>query len=317
VFEDGIYYLILLLCVSFIWLAESNQIRNISGSSSINLLSSDIYETNLEIRVDDYLLLSSNNSSEYKVFIDNGKSILDSGSPDIPKLTTSIIIPDNLEMEINIGDVEYTDYSNIQVIPSKGNLTRDVDPNSISYDYNESYDENNFYPGELAELSSPFILRDVRGQSVIIYPVQYNPVTKILRIYNKINIEVKSTGISNNNSLSRNSNTMKSNLEYMNIYNDFFINSNNDTRFEYAVDEGGMLIICYDDFIDEMIPFVNWKNRKGIPTEIVGLNEIGGSAAEMQTYINNYYDENNLTYLLLVGDINQMQTHIVNGAAFD
>ena len=75
-----------------------------------------------------------------------------------------------------------------------------------------STDENNFYPGELAELSSPFILRDVRGQSVIIYPVQYNPVTKILRIYNKINIEVKSTGISNNNSLSRNSNTMKSNL---------------------------------------------------------------------------------------------------------
>ena len=103
----------------------------------------------------------------------------------------------------------------------------------------------------------------------------------------------------------------------MHIYNDLFINSNNDTRFEYLSDEGSMLIICYDDFIDEMQPLVDWKNKKGIHTEIVGINEVGSSASSMQSYINDYYYENNLTYLLLVGDINQIPTHIVNVAASD
>ena len=50
-------------------------------------------------------------------------------------------------------------------------------------------------------------------------------------------------------------------------------------RFEYTSVQGSMLIICYDDFIDEMQPFVDWKN-KGIPTEIVGLNVAGNSTCD-------------------------------------
>jgi hypothetical protein len=245
---------------------------------------------------------------------DKGKSLIESGSPDIPKLTTSIIIPDDAQMGIDILNSEYIDYANIELASSKGNLSRKIDPTTIPYTYNNNYTTNSFYPGKLADLDNPFILRDVRGQSVRIYPVQYNPTTKVLRIYSKINFIIKSKNISGINSLSRKSNLIKSNSEYMNIYNDFFINSNNDTRFEYIADEGGMLIICYDDFIDEMAPFVEWKNKKGIPTEIVGLNEVGASVSAMQEYINNYYNNNNLAYLLLVGDINQMPTHIVNGS---
>ena len=68
-----------------------------------------------------------------------------------------------------------------------------------------------------------------------------------------------------------------------------FINYNSDTRFDYLTDQGNMLIICYDDFIDEMEPFVNWKNQKGISTEIIGINEIGSTASSMQVFINQYF----------------------------
>ena len=63
-----------------------------------------------------------------------------------------------------------------------------------------------------------------------------------------------------------------------------------------------MLIICYDDFISSMNPFVQWKNKKGIPTEIVPVSTIGNTVNDLQDYINNYYYNNGLTYLLLVGD---------------
>ena len=314
-----IYYVLPFL-FSTIWLAEADySLKNLKGLSKVNLLSSDIYNTSLAAQVEDYMLLNVNSSnSEFKVFIDQGASIMEKGSPDLPQLSTSIIVPDNMKMKINIVDVEYDEYSNINIAPSKGNITRDVDPSSIPFTYNDSYNKNEFYPGSLAQLESPYILRDLRGQSVVFYPIQYNPITKKLRVYSKIDIDVVSINeVSNDNVLDRHSNSIKTNNEFMQIYDDLFINSNNDTRFEYLSDDGDMLIICYDDFIDDMQSFVDWKNKKGIHTDIIGVGEIGSSTSSMQDYINNYYYENNLTYLLLVGDINQIPTHIVNGAASD
>ena len=314
-----IYYVLPLL-FSTIWLAEADYgMKNLKGTARVDLLSSDIYNTSLRIEVEDYMLLNLDSSSnKFKVFIDRGTSIMDLGSPDLPQLSTSIIIPDDTKMEVAITNVEYEDYLNVYIAPSKGNLTRDVDPSSVPFTYNDNYKKNDFYPGPLAKLDSPYILRDLRGQTVVFYPIQYNPATKTLRVYSRIDVDITSTNdIANDNVLSRGSNSIKSNSEFMHIYNDLFINSNNDTRFEYLSDEGSMLIICYDDFIDEMQSLVDWKNKKGIHTEIVGINEVGSSASSMQNYINDYYYENNLTYLLLVGDINQIPTHIVNGAASD
>ena len=95
-----------------------------------------------------------------------------------------------------------------------------------------------------------------------------------------ITIDIKSNNSSmTKNALSRTSSAISSNHEFMHVYNNLFINSEDDTRFEYIADEGVMLVICYDDFIDEMQPFVEWKNKKGIRTEIVGINEVGSTAS--------------------------------------
>ncbi len=312
------YILISLFMISNIYLSEANyDIHNISGTAEIELIYSDISKTSLKVKVDDYLLIPTENK-KFKVYIDKGTSLISQGSPDVPKLSTSIIIPDQGNMKIKIIDSEYIEYSDVDLSSSKGNITRDIEPSSIPYMYNKSYTKNAFYPGELAKLESPYIIRDLRGQTVLFYPVQYNPVTKKLRIYSNITIDVEFIDSSmTKNALSRNSNMVSSNNEFVHMYNNLFINSPNDTRFEYIADDGVMLIICYDDFIDEMQPFVNWKNKKGIHTDIVGLSDIGGTLSSMQDYINNYYYNHNLTYLLLVGDINQMPTHIVNGAASD
>ena len=100
-------------------------------------------------------------------------------------------------------------------------------------------------------------------------------------------------------------------------YDDLFINSSRDTRFEYLSDAGSMLVICYDDFIDEMQPFVNWKNKKGIPTEIVDVASIGSNASSIESYVENYYNNNGLTFLLLVGDIAQIPSPSVSGSSSD
>ena len=49
-----------------------------------------------------------------------------------------------------------------------------------------------------------------------------------------------------------------------------------------------MLIVCYDSFIDEMEPFVEWKRMKGIPTEIISVSDIGGSSSSITNFVEDY-----------------------------
>ena len=131
----------------------------------------------MSLSVNDYLLLDVDKiNNRYKVYIDQGTSIMEKGSPDLPKISSSIIIPDKSKMKIIVSNSEYEEYLNVNIAPSKGNLTRDVNPESIPFTINDDYKENKFYPGDLVDLGNPYILRDVRGQGVNFYPVQYNPV---------------------------------------------------------------------------------------------------------------------------------------------
>ena len=92
-----------------------------------------------------------------------------------------------------------------------------------------------------------------------------------------LKVNVFDNGLSSLNVLNRDKELSSITNEYKNIYEKHFINFNQDVRFDYLVDQGNMLIISFGDFIDEMQPLVDWKNMKGIPTEIVnveGLNAI-------------------------------------------
>ena len=88
--------------------------------------------------------------------------------------------------------------------------------------------------------------------------------------------------------------------------NDHFINFK-PAKYNPVSEQGNMLIITYDTFYNAMIPFVQWKNLKGIPTEMVNVSTIGNANA-IKTYIANYYNTKGLTFVLLVGDAAQVPT---------
>ena len=94
------YILISLFMISNIYLSEANyDIHNVSGTTEIKLISSNISKTSLKVEVEDYLLIPTENG-KFKIYIDKGTSLINEGSPDIPKLSTSIIIPDQGNMKI-------------------------------------------------------------------------------------------------------------------------------------------------------------------------------------------------------------------------
>ena len=286
-------------------------LEQVSGSSSTIRLSLEGYYS-------DYISLD--NQIFTKIFVEGGTSILKEGAPELPQLSKSLIIPDESNMSIRVIESEYIDVNDIDIIPSKGNLSRSVNPSDIDYVFSDIYKKDEFYPNNLAYLREPYIFRDHRGQTIVFNPFQYNPISKTLRIYKSITVEVFENGVNGRNIKSRSEDnfTNKINREFQSIYDSHFINNTNtDTRFEYLSDRGNMLIISYGDFIDEMAPFVEWKNQMGIHTEIINVSSIGSNSNSIKSYIENYYYNNGLTFVLLVGDINQIPSPSLSGSASD
>ena len=284
-----------------------------------SVVSSNIQESYLHFEFNGYHStdIETPNGIESIIDLEGGSSILDVGSPDLDKWTSSIIIPDDGLTSVEVVSSSFHDFYDISVAPSKGNFSRMVNPVDVDYEYSDVYQNNDFYPGMITELQDPYIIRDLRGQTVVVYPLQYNPITKTLRLYTAIDLKITTTSASSENTLKRDVSKDSISKEFNAIYESLFLNYEHDTRFNYLLDEGSMLVISHGDFMDEMQPLVDWKNRKGISTEMVNVSDVGSSSSAIENYVDDYYHDHGLTYLLLVGDIAQIPSPSVSGSASD
>ena len=283
-----------------------------------SLVSSNVETSIIHFSLDGYTMkqVQTQNGNASIPSIREGAPLQIAGAPDLSKFTASVIIPDALEMVTEIISSNYTDYSNVEIAPSKGNLLRNIDPSTVAYNYGKIYQQNQFFPGKLADLSSPYILRDYRGQTINTYPFQYNPVTKVLRVYSDITVKVKSTKNIGANILSRTTPLTKVDREFEDIYNRQFLNYTT-SKYTALSEQGKMLVVCYGAYMNAMQPFVDWKNDEGVPTEMVSVTAAGSTAAAIKSYVTNYYNSNGLTYLLLVGDAAQLPTFTSAGGGSD
>lgn len=257
-------------------------------------------------------------SGSVKIPDEKSGFILKNGAPNIQKLTVSMIIPDIAGMKTEVLASDFYEIPDIYVTPSKGNIFRDTNPKDVPLREGKEYSENDFFPNSLAELKSPYIVRDFRAQSLWIYPVQYNPITKILRVFKTITIRVYPEGVNPQNLYQRQQQVIAIEQEFSETYRRQFINYEAIATYTPISESGSMLIICPPAFLQAMQPFVNWKQQKGIPVEIIDLATVGNTPTQIKDYISQYYTQNHtLKYVLLVGDNAQLPCMTYNGNPSD
>jgi gingipain R len=224
---------------------------------------------------------------------------LEKNAPALPFYSESVEISNSGKVSFEISYDSYEEFSNINILPSKGSLKRNVNPDNIPYVFGKEYSQNTFYPGNLAAVSAPFIFRSTRGATVSFYPYQYNPVTKTLRVYKNISAKIiTSTEETGLNELKTRSNETSSDFQEM--YKNLYINA---AVTNPVVDKGDMLIITPASYVTTIQPFVNWKIEKGIKTTVATLTQTGNTATTIKSYIQNFYTANpDLAYVVLVGD---------------
>jgi len=278
------------------------------SQSSVSIIEGEISRTVINYTINGY--------NYDRIFIDGrsfsllqhleGESIIENeGYPRLPRINRTLRIPDEGVMGYEIISSDYIEIQNIDIAPSKGRILRSTDPATVAYNFADVYQKDEFYPGSLITIQKPFILRDFRGVTVELNAFQYNPVSRVLRIYTNATVEIRKIASGGENTLIRNAPLTKLDPQFKKMYQSRFTNQ---SAMDYPTLEefGGMLIICYDNFLQDMSDFVDWKIQRGIDTEIVPISSIGNDWVSIKRYIRDYYNSHDLTYVVLVGDSAQV-----------
>ena len=312
----------------FSFMGFSQEWHGITSDSPVRMKKTLVSSTENEIVVNVNLdgFYTSNvktpNGKQVVVSVDKMVSMLEAGAPDLPMQDIPVIIGDMAEMTVNVVESTYVDYENVEVAPSKGNFSRQINPDDVPYTYGEMYSQDAFWPATQAYLEAPYILRDFRGQNIMVRPFAYNPVTKTLRVYTSMTIAMtKVSDNGENQKATRKSSTIKVSPEYKNTYNHRFINfGETGEKYTFIDDAGSMVVIAADQYAEAMQPLVDWKNISGRPCTLVTISEIGGNTdTQIKEYISNLYDGGNgdIAYILLVGDLADVASHSMNGGRSD
>ncbi|NLF29330.1 MAG: hypothetical protein GX591_00415 [Planctomycetes bacterium] len=243
-------------------------------------------------------------------------ALLAAGAPDLVQVNRSVIIPDDAEMTVKVVSAQFYEVA-LRLAPSKGNLLRTVNPADVPYAFGPEYAVDAFYPGPLAALGEPYILRDYRGVVVHAYPLQYNPVRETLRVYTSLTLEVVAVGPGQTNVLVRDNPARQVTPTFDQLYARQFLNYGDLKAYPPMNEEGELLIIVHDAWNANIQPLAAHKAFAGIPTTVVNVSSIGNNATSIRNYIQNRYNQGNLAFVLLVGDSAQVATPSASGGAAD
>ncbi|MFA7030002.1 MAG: C25 family cysteine peptidase [Candidatus Cloacimonadaceae bacterium] len=239
---------------------------------------------------------------------------LEAGFPQLPILARSVIIPNTANMELSVIDTEYVEMT-LPVAPSKGNLTRDINPETVPYSFADFYFGNEFWPEEHSYLTEPFILRDYRGITVRFQPFVYYPATQTLRIYTKLTVALNANGTDLTNSLPVPKTSYAE--EFAPIYENMFLNFN-EAKYPSLAEQGRILAIKNSMFDTVMQPWVDWKCQNGYRVDVVDVSVAGPTANQIKNYIQNQYDLNDgLMFVQIFGDAPQVPTLTASGGGSD
>ncbi len=226
-------------------------------------------------------------------------SVYEVGNPHIPALRERVAIPRNADYRIEVDVREEITLQDYHLWPVQPSYDRGAPKPPFTLNQ-KAYAGNAFYPAQVARISEEAWMRDMRTVTVEITPVRFNPATGELRVAVDFDIRVVTSGGSDFG-------VTEAFPSFYSIYKKHIVN------FEYLdialrSDPEPMLIIAYDDLMDDMQSYIEWKTKRGVDVTMVGTSETGTSSSAIQSYIETVYATWNPkpVYIVFVGDAPQI-----------
>jgi hypothetical protein len=226
----------------------------------------------------------------------------ETGAPEVPNFSRLIALPPTAGIHAEFQVVESTTISGLDLMPAQGADPADlqVNPQPVRFDI-ASYSRDSFYPERRVVVSEPAISRGVRLVSLTMNPVQYNPVTREVRIAHRFRVTVHFDGTDERNVPDRRiwlSSSWAKSLSGLLV--------NTDDLDVDADAMGSYLIVCENDanLQNLLNQLVDWKKRKGHSVTVQTFSP-GASNTTIKNLIQTAYNTwpTPPEFVLLFGDV--------------
>ena len=236
------------------------------------------------------------------------------GDPQIPALSELIAVPFGAIPSIRVTSYSTTDY-NLEdygihaLMPRQPDLRKDQRPEDVPFVYNEAaYQTRGLRSEPTVRVSVDGVMRGVQVGRMSIEPVSYDPVNNKIRVFNDIEVEVSFDGA---DARATEEMLVKTYSPYFNsIYEQLFNGRSIRDVYEDHPDlwtaPVKMLVIANRMFEDCIQDWVAWKTTKGIYVDVNYTDNIGTTASAIQSFIQNKYSQDHPTFLMIMGDKDQV-----------
>lgn len=302
-FNSKVLFVLLYFCTSFFLVQAKNDYK-------ITLLSENEQEIIIEFELYDYTIqeVEIENNLYKSISFEGSYPILDKGWPEIHKIGKSIVFLFEFDNKIEILEAEFEEIENILILPSKGNIYRNLMLEDVESVFSDIYNKNIYFPGDLAKFGDAYRLREIQGRVLHFYPIQFNPLQEKVKIYKKVVVRIKK---GEKIELEQNIST-----GFNQIYEHHFLNFTS-KKYTPIEESGSMLIVTHPDFENLLDPFILWKRQRGMNVEMVNTNTTGTSYVEIKNFITEKYNQDAINFVLLVGDYDYVSPFYINNIACD
>ena len=239
------------------------------------------------------------------------------GFPKLPVNRRLIEIPMNSTPKVNVIDFKVNEYTldelgitNI-VFPTQPQVIKSEEGETEIVINERAYQENSFTPTTLVSVDVLGIMRGLRIARLNIAPIQYNPVTNTVRIYEEVNVEILFEGADVTSTI--NMKKITSNIFFNGMKHQIFNYKSLDNK-ELITDAPAKYVIVSDPMFEAQLqPFIAWKIKKGFEVIEAYTNDpnVGTTTTSIKNYLQGLYeagtpDDPPPAFVLFVGDVQQI-----------
>ena len=256
-----------------------------------------------------YVSETTINSEKFNfIHIDGFSKMKQVGAPALPSRNEIIAIPRGSEAQIEILNAEYIEFEGYMVHPAL-EPARDTE-GAKSPDFildSNVFSKNAWFPQSNVEIVKVNYSRGTPLLVVRINPIQFNPVTRKIRVCSDIQFSITPIGGESNFDYIGRENT----VDYTNNLKKMVINSESipigtkitpSSYRESSNTPKNYIIITHSEYIDEANRLANWKRQLGYSVEVI--SRLAWTAEEVKTAVHDRYDAwtPRPDYLLIIGD---------------
>lgn len=302
-----------LLLVSFVtnaqsWVALDGAKEGVGYTMEV--LNSDAVRHQARVKVHGYYdhIMKVDNEEYHQISLPDASETHEAGCPQLPVIPLLIAIPEGATYKVSVEEGCWKDVPIGKIYPAQPDVKESApDP---EFQISEEAYKSIPHKVSLISTSSEQVWRNIRNVGVYLLPFRYNPIENRLSVLTDFVLTVKFEGASSQSKVKKKDiadavqwHMFNNHIESFPVDDESIRYASSSDDYDYLIIVGNLPSILNSQALQD---FRKWKAFKGYKTKVVSTSTIGSTPEAIKSYISQEYYNNNLDYVLLIGDYDKV-----------